>query len=96
MSGSCSGRKGGCRIGGRLLYHFARSRLGVGGVSEEGSARGTARFSGGKCHRDSNLGGAFKSYVFEEEGTGGGGGESQSTAESQSECTECLSWVAQP
>ena len=72
MSGSCSGRKGGYRIGGRLLYHFARSRLGVGGVSEEGSARGTARFSGGQCHRDSNLGGAFKSYVFEEEGTGGG------------------------
>ena len=44
----------------------------MGGVSEEGSARGTARFSGGKCHRDSNLGGAFKSYVFEEEGTGEG------------------------
>ena len=90
MSGSCSGRNDGCRIGGRLLYHFARSRLGVGGVSEEGSARGTARFSGGQCHRDSNLGGAFKSYVFEEEGTGEGESQFCSRKSSSEPLSACL------
>jgi hypothetical protein len=53
-------------------YHFARSRLGVGDVSEEGIARGTARFSVANAIGIPTWGGAFKSCVFEEEGAGGG------------------------
>ena len=68
-----------------------------GGWRERGRVcQGYSAFLGWQMPSGFQPGGRLQELRFRRGGDRGRGRESQSTAESQSECTECLSWVAQP